>query len=272
VQELFSGAGVILPLTQEVVVSVRTLLPASILILSLVTVPGIPVKASSLSSSLEVRTDILCECWYPNSLSEIDTILSAQDLLYSLAQDMRSRRITGGAISLALGGVMFIASAGSSGDDFDAQFTRTFGLVSGGIFAGAGIGLLAIPTSAEVQADQVTGISNPDDRERSAYAGLVTLAEKARNQRVLGGIVSCGSGLALLVMSTEAEYSDPTVGLLLIGEGIYFLTSPSPEERILNKYEEARSGQPLLCQINPDLIIADGGRRFGIALRVAFNR
>ncbi len=208
---------------------------------------------------------------HSNLLAGADTTLSAEHLLNSLARDKRTNRTIGGGMALGGGVLLLVISARLSVDPPNLPFWKPLGLILGGTCIVSGAVLLAVPSRTESEATDVREITDQVDRERAAYSSLISLTERARRQRFLGGAISVGLGLSWLLAPEDSARRDETLGLLSIGEGLYYLLFKSPEEKILARYESAHREPGVKLNISPALLIGESAQVPGIALRLSFG-
>lgn len=181
--------------------------------------------------------------------------VAAEDLLSSLAQDKKNERILEGTIMIAMGGVTILGtSLLLESEGFDIQPIKNFFYLTGGLCAGIGIFQLLSPTVAEKEYRKVSTITDPIGREKAAYSSLISLAEKARYQRMVSGLSSGAFALYCLFgqpfkYQVDNDTYDNSIyyGVLSAAAAVSSLCFKSPEERILDVYEggQAKAGYSL---------------------------
>lgn len=148
-------------------------------------------------------------------------------LLVDRAHGARADRMVSGAALLGLGALFGIVMA-TTDEDYGLQL----GIVTFGLLGLTGLFTLIIPTQTERLATRVME-SPAATREGECVASLEGLAEKAKTNRLLGGVANLIVGAAFFFSGSFV------LGASFAIEGAYALIILSPEEKMLEAYERA---------------------------------
>jgi len=169
---------------------------------------------------------------YPNQTS-----LSAEYLLSNLAREKKTDRLIGGVVLTATGigtGALFsMVKADEDLTEEDAKYIRGFGYIMAGIITGTGIITLAIPSEAENHYADVMKINDPVKKEEAAYNSLVFLADRAKTDRLIAGVIDAAGALYFL---TSNSYYYTYCALIFAGSAVANLGIKSVEEKMLERY------------------------------------
>lgn len=169
--------------------------------------------------------------------------LSAESFVSTLAHDERKDRKIGGGVLTGMG-LLFIG-LGAATDNNDAQGAL---LICGGITAGIGLYVLAVPSYIESEYERIIRIKDPREREEVSYSVLTHVANKARVERLSGAVMSGALCLYCLVAGPDYLYyndNNHTYNALVLGAiSIFSFLVESPAEKMLKEYKEGqkRSG------------------------------
>ena len=171
----------------------------------------------------------------------------AEGYLKRLAERSKRSRKTRGTIGL-IGGGVFLASGVAllSSADEDDELEGFFGGVYGGmaiatgvILAGGGALILAIPSSAERELEDVLSISDPGHRERASHEALSSLTARGRRRRIFWGAIWAGFSAYALASKERSYLLAAEYGCL----AVYNFMRKSRAERAFQNYMKEKEFQ-----------------------------
>ncbi|KPL19985.1 MAG: hypothetical protein AMJ92_00595 [candidate division Zixibacteria bacterium SM23_81] len=169
------------------------------------------VMLSLVLLSVEVLADVPNQNGYQGTLNNErsmapDTTVSvAERYLEQAAQKSHRNKIIAGTSGLMIGAGMIIWGTTSSDEAGGDGEGSAGAILAGGLLGGVAALTMLIPCPAEKELEKVRTITDQEERDRVSKGALLSLAQKARKQRLIIGTIFGATSLLYLTLRPMKE-------------------------------------------------------------------